>query len=149
MLHSEPPCPATAHPAQHRQRDLAPLPKLLRAQQRHQAQQAELAEREAREREQLRRAAATGALGADAAARVAAAGGGPPSGGGGAAVAAAAEGGLAALQCTDAKPMELPEVLSMAERQHWERTDEIIMNVLRRSGGGLGFVGGCACVCKG
>jgi hypothetical protein len=34
--------------------------------------------------------------------------------------------------------LEGAEVLTRAERRHWERTDDIIINVLRRCGGLLG-----------
>lgn len=106
------------------QRDLAPLPKLLSAHERQEAQRAQQEQREAREREKLLQAAATGVLGADVAADVAAAGTG--------AAGSSGAGPLLALQSEDVKPVEVPEVLSASERRHWERTDEIIMNVLRR-----------------
>jgi hypothetical protein len=106
------------------QRDLAPLPKLVRAEQRRDAQRADLEAREALERDRLRAAVASGALGAEAPGHVAGLGGDSGAGDAG--------GPLAGLAAGDARPMEVPEVLSGAERRHWERTDDIIMGVLRR-----------------
>jgi hypothetical protein len=124
-----PPPKPRAHPPTPQQRDLAPLPKLLRSEQRREGRLATLEAREALEREQLRAAVAIGALGANTPSHVADAGtDGLGSGGSG----PEAAGPLAGLIAADTRPMDVPEVLSTAERRHWERTDEIIMGVLRR-----------------
>jgi hypothetical protein len=115
--HQRPPL-APPFPPTRPQRDLAPLPKLLRAQERQDAARAEFEAREALERSQLRAAVAGGALGVDTAAELAGAG--------------VVGGGVPPLQTADAAPMAVPEVLTAAERRHWQRTDEIIPGVLRR-----------------
>jgi len=71
---------------------------------------------------------AWGALGADTPAQVAEAGAALGPGVGGLPV-------LQSLAACDVSPIDVPEVLSAAERKHWERTDEIIINVLRRWAG--------------
>jgi hypothetical protein len=58
-------------------------------------------------------------------------GGGGGSGGGGSGGGGSGGGGVVLMR-GDARPMEVAEVLTRAERRHWERTDDIIINVMRR-----------------
>jgi hypothetical protein len=110
--------------------DLAPLPKVLREHLREQEllQQQQLEKLAAMDtdNEEATAAAAMAADGTAAAAAngVAGAAGGADQGGG---TAAAAPAGAAA-----AKPVPVPDLLSDAEQEHWVKTDNIIMNVLRR-----------------
>jgi hypothetical protein len=71
---------------------------------------------------------ATAAAAADGAAGAAAAANGVA----GAALCAEQGGGAAAAAAAAVKPVPVPDLLSNAEQEHWVKTDNIIMNVLRR-----------------